>query len=48
MKFLYPIVFGISSSFIASNLGYGLDDIGYWLISGPFILVGGLLFARSY
>ena len=48
MKFLYPIAFGIASGFISFKLGYTPTELGFWVISAPFILTGGLLFAYSH
>jgi len=43
MNLLYPVVFGVSSGVIAAYLGFELNELNYWLVSGPCILAGSLL-----
>jgi hypothetical protein len=46
MRLLYPIVFGFGSGVIAGTLGLEFNQIDYWLISAPCIMLGVYLAMR--
>jgi hypothetical protein len=47
MRLIYPLVFGIGSSSIATHLSLGPSELNYWLVSAPFVLVGAFLFVKG-
>jgi len=45
MRLFIPVMAGFLSGVLATKLGFSPNELDYWLISGPFILIGGLAVA---
>lgn len=45
MKIFVPIMAGFLSGILATKLGFSPNELDYWLVSAPFIFIGGMAVA---